>query len=81
MEHNMSVIHNTQRPESALKKKSNSICYHACRESVAMEESLTGHTSTNDNMADIATKCLGGGQKRNHLVGMLMHDIVEEPEK
>jgi hypothetical protein len=26
---NMSVIHNTQRPESTLKKKSNSICYHA----------------------------------------------------
>ena len=26
---NMSVIHNTQRPESMLEKKSNSICYHA----------------------------------------------------
>ena len=26
---NMSVIHNTQRPESTLRKKSNSICYHA----------------------------------------------------
>jgi hypothetical protein len=25
---NMSVAHNTQRPESVLKKKSNSICYH-----------------------------------------------------
>jgi len=25
---NMSVIHNTQRPESMLKKKSGSICYH-----------------------------------------------------
>jgi len=25
---NMSVIHNTQRPESMLKKKSNAICYH-----------------------------------------------------
>ena len=33
---NMSVIHNTQRPESMLRKKSNSICYHAVRESVAM---------------------------------------------
>ena len=33
---NMSVIHNTQRPESTLRKKSNSICYHAVRESVAM---------------------------------------------
>jgi hypothetical protein len=33
---NMSVVHNTQRPESVLKKKSNSICYHALRESAAM---------------------------------------------
>ena len=33
---NMSVIHHTQRPESNLRKKSKSICYHAVRESVAM---------------------------------------------
>jgi hypothetical protein len=33
---NMSVVHNTQRSESVLKKKSNSICYHAVRESAAM---------------------------------------------
>lgn len=32
----MSVIHNTQRPESALKKKSRSVAYHFCREEVAM---------------------------------------------
>ena len=32
---NMSVIYNTSRPESTMKKKSNSICYHAVRESVA----------------------------------------------
>lgn len=28
---NMSVIHNTQRPESTLKKKSNAICYKVNR--------------------------------------------------
>ena len=33
---NMSTIHNTQFPESQLKKKSNSICYHAVQEAVAM---------------------------------------------
>jgi len=34
---NMSLINNTQRPESTLKKKkSNAICYHAVRESVDM---------------------------------------------
>jgi hypothetical protein len=53
---NMSVIHNTQRPESLLKKKSNSICYHAIRESVAMGESLTGHIGMNENVGDLATK-------------------------
>jgi hypothetical protein len=46
---NMSVIHNTQRPESTLKKKSNQICYHAVRESIAMGESLTGHISSQEN--------------------------------
>jgi hypothetical protein len=35
---NMSVVHNTQRPESVLMKKSNTICYHAVRESAAMGE-------------------------------------------
>jgi hypothetical protein len=33
---NMYVVHNTQRPESVLKKRSNSICYHAVHESAAM---------------------------------------------
>jgi hypothetical protein len=47
---NMSVIHNTQRPESMLKKKSNSICYHAICEAVAMGECLTGHVSTHDTL-------------------------------
>ena len=40
---NMSIIHNTQKPESTLKKKSNSIAYHAVRELVAMGKLLTGH--------------------------------------
>jgi hypothetical protein len=40
---NMSVVHNTQRHESVLKKKSNSICYHAVSASAAMGESLIGH--------------------------------------
>jgi len=59
---NMSVIHNTQRPESTLKNKSNSIAYHACRESVAMGESLTSHVRTHLNPADLATKVIPGGK-------------------
>lgn len=38
---NMSVIHNKSKPESKLKKKSNSIAYHLVREAVAMGEVLT----------------------------------------
>ena len=33
---NISVIHNTSKPESVLKKKSNSICYHFVRKAVPM---------------------------------------------
>jgi hypothetical protein len=57
---NMSVVHNTQRPESVL-KKSNSICYHAVRESAAMGESLIGHVPSVDNPADICKKVVPGG--------------------
>ena len=64
---NMSVIHNTQKPESTLKKKSNSICYHAVREAVAMGETLTAHVKSHENVADIATKVLHAGQKRDYL--------------
>ena len=60
---NMSTIHNTQCPESQLKKKSNSICYHAVREAVAMGE-LTGHVKTDENLADILTKVVVGGINR-----------------
>ena len=75
---NMSVIHNTQRPESTLKKKSNSICYHAIRELVAMGESLTEHVKTADNPADLATKIMANGQKWQCLVNMLLYDIFDE---
>ena len=40
---NMSVIHNSSRTESVLRKKSNSVCYHAVSESVAMGASLVGY--------------------------------------
>jgi hypothetical protein len=58
---NMSVVHNTQRPESVLKKKSNSICYHAVSESAVMGESIIGHVPSVDNPADICTKVFPGG--------------------
>jgi hypothetical protein len=74
---NMSDVHNTQRPESVLKKKSNSICYHAVRESVAMGESIIINVPSVDNPDDICTKVVPGGQKRNHLIRLLLHDLCD----
>ena len=74
---NMSVVHNTQCPESTLKKKSNQICYHAVRESVAMGESLIRFISSKENPADLATKIIPGGQKRSNLVSKLLFDIYD----
>jgi hypothetical protein len=72
---NMSVVHNTQRPESFLKKKSSSICYHAVHESAAMGESIIGNVPSVDNTTDICTQVVPGGQKRNHLIRLLLHDL------
>jgi hypothetical protein len=72
---NMSVIFNTSAPESTLQKKSNSICYHAVRESVAMQELVTAHEPSITNPADIATKVLPGGWRRDALVNGLLFDM------
>jgi hypothetical protein len=74
---NMSVVHNTHRPESVLQKKSNVICYHAVRYYTAMGESTIGHVPFVENPAYICTKAVSGGQKRDHLIGLLLHDLVD----
>jgi hypothetical protein len=63
----MSVIHNTQTPESLLKKKSNSICYHCCREAVAMGEVMR-HIRSESNPTDTRTKLMPGGLKRDRIL-------------
>jgi hypothetical protein len=74
---NMLVVHNAQRPESVPKKKSNAICYHEVRDSAARGESIIGHIPSVNNPADICTKAVPGGQKHDHLIGLLLHDIVD----
>jgi hypothetical protein len=74
---NMSVVHNTQRPESVLKKKSNSICYHAVRESAAMGESIIGHVPSVGNPVDICNKIVTYGQKRHHLIYLILRDLYD----
>jgi hypothetical protein len=74
---NMSVVHNTQLPEAMLKKKSNYLCYHMVRESAAMGESIIGHVPSVDNPADICTKIVAGGHKRNHSIHLLLYDLCD----
>ena len=67
---NMFVVHNTQRPESTLKNKSNYILYHSICESMTMEETKTIHMFTNDNVSDLPTKVLYE-DKRKKFVGKI----------
>ena len=76
----MSVIKNSQTPESQLKKKNNAICYHAMRESMAMGELLCAHVCSEDNYADILTKVLTG-QKQWDLVQPILYDIYDDHSK
>eukprot|EP00804_Cyclotella_cryptica_P021205 CCRYP_001503-RD/>CCRYP_001503-RD protein AED:0.33 eAED:0.33 QI:0/-1/0/1/-1/1/1/0/233 len=71
---NMSVVTNVSKPESTLRKKSNSICYHAVREAVAMGEALVAHILTKKNLADLFTKVLYG-QTRRFLVDRMLWDV------
>ena len=58
---NMSVIYNTSKPESILKKKSNSICYHFVSEAASSHvQCLTCHIPTGRNLADLLTKVFLG---------------------
>ena len=73
---NQSIIFNMPPPESTLKKKSNSICYHATSESFAMGKILTGQVPSKLNLADLMTKVLFGSLRKN-LVGRILEDIYD----
>jgi hypothetical protein len=74
---NKSQVTNSSRPESTLKKKCNSICYHAISESVAMGETQLTHIGTGENLADFLTKTTSGA-KRRKLVSGVIHDIYND---
>jgi len=77
---NKSQVTNATIPESTLKKKCNSICYHAVRESVAMGESLITHIRSEENLSDLMTKVIHG-TKRRRLVGNILYDIYDDHPK
>ncbi len=74
---NKSQVTNSSRPESTLRKKCNSICYHAIRESVAMGETLLTHIRTGENLADFLTKTTSGAERPKLVIGVV-HDIYDD---
>ena len=72
---NQSVLANTTIPDSTLKKKSQSIAYHLVREGVARDEWRTAYVSTHENEADLLTKLLPSGAKRQGFVRKVLHHI------
>jgi hypothetical protein len=72
---NQSVLANTTVPDSTLKKKSQSICYHYVREGAARDEWRTAYVNTHSNEADLLTKLLPSGDKRKGFVSNLLHHI------
>ena len=65
-----------------LKKKSNSICYHAIREAVASGECLTTHYKTGKNYSDMMKKVLYGQKKQDNVARILygIWDYEDGPE-
>ncbi len=74
---NKSQVTNSTRPKLTLKKKCNSICYHAVQESVVMQESLITHIPTDKNLSDLMTK-VTHSIKCCRLVGGILYDIYDD---
>ena len=74
---NQSVLHNVSKPESMIKKKSNSIAYHFVRECVAKDEMRCTCTKSQHDAADVATKVLPNGELRKSLVRRLSYDVYD----
>ena len=72
---NQSVLANTSMPSSTLKKKSNSIAFHFVREGCARDEWRTAYINTHENVADLLTKPLSSGEKRDKFVRMVLLHI------
>ena len=61
---NKSVVKNTTRPESTLKKKHNAIAYHRTREAQAAGIVRIAKEDGETNLADLFTKLLAGPRLR-----------------
>lgn len=69
---NESVVKNSTKPESTLKKKHNAIAYHRVREAQAAGILRIAWENGQTNLADVLTKQLPGPRLRE-LCGKFMH--------
>ena len=74
---NKSVLVNGSKPDSVLQKKSNSVAYHFVREGTAANEWKLTYVNTDDNCADMLSKSLPGGRKRQRFTSMLLHHVYD----
>ena len=72
---NQSVLCITSRPDSTLKKMSQSIAFHFIHEGVTRDKWRTTYVNTHDNEADLLTKVLPHGEKWVKFMGNLLHHI------
>ena len=63
-----SVLAITTVPDSALKKKLQSIAYHFICEGAGRDEWHMAYVNTHDNKADLLTKLLPSGEKHKRFV-------------
>ena len=74
---NQSVLVNSSKPHSSLKKKSSSVAFHFVREGVAKDEWRVAYLNTHSNCADMGTKSLPGGEKRTRHTSFLLHYVYD----
>ena len=67
----------TTAPASTLKKKQCALADHFVREGVARDEWRTAYLTTDENVADLFTRCLSG-LKRWKFVRMILHHVFPE---
>ena len=76
---NNSVVTSVSTPESRLKKKYLSICYHSVREAIAAGIIQVSWIASTENLADLCTKILYGNPLKK-LQDRLMVDYFEEED-
>ena len=75
---NQSVLVNSSKPHSILKKRSSSIAFHfVLREGVAKDERRVTYLNTNFNCADLGMISLPNGEKRTRHTSFLLHYVYD----